>query len=63
MSVLASKRSESKAQFVMIAYDIYKDGAGAVARLDRMADKLGELIAKEEMLLNGVIRSDASRTG
>ena len=39
-----------------------KDGAGAVARLDRMADRLGELIAKEEMLLNGVIRSDASRT-
>lgn len=155
MSVLASKRSESKAQFVMVAYDIYdetirfltrvsaryarlvaqpiaelagslldncesanaiypqgkyfamkmeertrflilaranlraldvrllacyrqmnknpagsftdtldrKDGAGAVARLDHMADKLGQLIAREEALIDGVIRSDSSRTG
>lgn len=40
-----------------------KDGAGAVARLDHMADRLGTLIEKEERLLDGIIKSDSSRTG
>lgn len=39
-----------------------KDSAGAIARLDRMADKLGDLISKEEALLDGVIRSDSNRS-
>lgn len=38
------------------------DGDTAVIRLDRMADKLGELIAKEDALITGVIQSDSRRT-
>lgn len=40
-----------------------KDGAGAVARLDHMSDNLGNLIQKEERLLEGIIKSDSSRVG
>lgn len=37
------------------------DAAGAIARIEHMADTLGNLIAKEEGIIQGIIDSDSRR--
>lgn len=76
MSVLKDKRTTSKAEYVNTANQIYVETvafltrvsarysrliAEGTAKLDSMAQSLGELINQEETLLRNVLESDRKR--